>query len=60
MIIINFANPDMVGHTGVEAQQSKQIEAVDECVGKAVDALKEVDGQMFICADHGNAEQLDR
>ena len=36
----------------------KAVEAVDECVGKAVEALKEVDGQMFICADHGNAEQL--
>lgn len=58
VIIINFANPDMVGHTGVEAAAIKAVEAVDECVGKAVDALKEVNGQMFICADHGNAEQL--
>ena len=58
VIIINFANPDMVGHTGVEAAAIKAVEAVDECVGKAVEALKEVDGQMFICADHGNAEQL--
>lgn len=58
VIIINFANPDMVGHTGVEAAAIKAVEAVDECVGKAVDAIKEVDGQMFICADHGNAEQL--
>ena len=60
VIIINFANPDMVGHTGVQAAAIKAVEAeaVDECVGKAVAALKEVDGQMFICADHGNAEQL--
>ena len=58
VIIINFANPDMVGHTGVEAAAIKAIEAVDECVGKAVDAICEVDGVMFICADHGNAEQL--
>lgn len=58
VIIINFANPDMVGHTGVENAAIKAIEAVDECVGKAVAAIKEVDGQMFICADHGNAEQL--
>ena len=58
VIIINFANPDMVGHTGVEAAAIKAVEAVDECVGKAVEALKEVDGVMFICADHGNAEQL--
>ena len=58
VIIINFANPDMVGHTGVEEAAVKAVEAVDECVGRAVDAIKEVDGVMFICADHGNAEQL--
>ena len=58
VIIINFANPDMVGHTGIESAAIKAVEAVDECVGKAVDALMEVDGTMFICADHGNAEQL--
>lgn len=58
VIITNFANPDMVGHTGIEAAAIKAVEAVDECVGKAVDALKAVDGQMIICADHGNAEQL--
>ncbi|MFI3212637.1 MAG: 2,3-bisphosphoglycerate-independent phosphoglycerate mutase [Eubacteriales bacterium] len=58
VIIINFANPDMVGHTGIEEAAIKAVEAVDECVGKAVEALKSVDGTMFICADHGNAEQL--
>lgn len=58
VIIINFANPDMVGHTGVQAAAIKAVEAVDECVGKAVEAIKEVDGTMFICADHGNCEQL--
>lgn len=58
VIIVNFANPDMVGHTGVEAAAIQAVEAVDECVGRAVDAILEVDGQMFICADHGNAEQL--
>ena len=58
VIITNFANPDMVGHTGVLEAAIKAIEAVDECVGKVVAAVKEVDGQMFICADHGNAEQL--
>ena len=58
VIIINFANPDMVGHTGVEEAAIKAIEAVDECVGKAVDAVKGTGGQMFICADHGNVEQL--
>lgn len=58
VIIINFANPDMVGHTGVEEAAIKAVEAVDECVGKAVAAVREVDGALFICADHGNAEQL--
>ncbi len=58
VIVINFANPDMVGHTGVQAAAIKAVEAVDECVGKAVEAVKEVGGTMFICADHGNAEQL--
>ena len=56
VIIVNFANPDMVGHTGVESAAIKAIEAVDECVGRAVDAVKRNGGVMFICADHGNAE----
>ena len=58
VIIVNFANPDMVGHTGIIEAAVKAVEAVDECVGRAVEAIKKVDGQMFICADHGNCEQL--
>jgi len=58
VIIVNFANPDMVGHTGIMEAAIKAIETVDECVGKTVDAILDVDGQMFICADHGNAEKL--
>lgn len=58
VIIINFANPDMVGHTGVEAAAIKAVETVDQCVGRAVEAIREAGGAMFICADHGNAEQL--
>ncbi|MBQ7565397.1 MAG: 2,3-bisphosphoglycerate-independent phosphoglycerate mutase [Lachnospiraceae bacterium] len=58
VIIINFANPDMVGHTGVIPAAVKAIEAVDECVGKAIAAIDEVGGQMFLCADHGNADQM--
>ncbi len=58
VVICNFANPDMVGHTGVQAAAVQAIETVDECVGKAVDAVKRTGGQMFLCADHGNAEQL--
>ncbi len=58
VIIINFANPDMVGHTGVEEAAIKAIEAVDACVGKACAAIREAGGQMFLCADHGNAEYM--
>ncbi len=58
VIICNFANPDMVGHTGVMEAAVKAIEVIDECVGEVVGFIKEVGGQLFICADHGNAEQL--
>ncbi len=58
VIIINFANPDMVGHTGVIPAAVKAVECVDQCVGAAVDAVKKADGVLFICADHGNAEQM--
>lgn len=57
VIVINFANPDMVGHTGVISACVKAVEKIDELVGKAVDAIQEVNGALFICADHGNAEQ---
>ncbi len=58
VIIINFANPDMVGHTGVIPAAVKAVETVDECVGRAVEAVKAKNGTMFICADHGNAELM--
>ena len=58
VIIINFANPDMVGHTGVIPAAIKAVERVDQCVDAAVEAVKSVDGVLFICADHGNAEQM--
>ena len=58
VVIVNFANPDMVGHTGVENAAVKAVETVDVCVGKTVEAVKEAGGVMFICADHGNVEQL--
>lgn len=58
VIVINFANPDMVGHTGVIPAAVKAVERIDQCVGAAVDAVKEVDGALFICADHGNAEKM--
>mgnify|MGYP002555002591 FL=1 len=57
-IILNFANPDMVGHTGNQEAAEKAIEAVDECVGKIVDALSKHNGKALITADHGNSEQM--
>ena len=57
-IILNFANPDMVGHTGNLEAAEKAIEAVDECVGKIIDALSKHEGKALITADHGNAEQM--
>lgn len=58
VIICNFANPDMVGHTGVLDAAIEAIEVIDKCVGEIVELIKEVDGTLFICADHGNAEML--
>ena len=57
-IILNFANCDMVGHTGVIPAAVKAVEVVDECVGKIVDALNKVGGVAIITADHGNAEKM--
>ena len=57
-IILNYANPDMVGHTGNLDAAVKAIEAIDECVGKVVKAINEVNGVLLITADHGNAEQM--
>lgn len=58
VIVVNFANPDMVGHTGILSAAVQAVEAVDSCVGDAIKALLEVDGQLFLCADHGNLEKL--
>ena len=55
-VILNFANCDMVGHTGVFDAAVKAVEAVDECVGKVVDATLSLDGAVLITADHGNAD----
>ena len=57
-LIINFANCDMVGHTGVFEAAVKAVEAVDSCVGRVVDAVKEMDGCMILIADHGNADKM--
>ena len=57
-IILNFANCDMVGHTGDIPAAVKAVETVDECVGKVVDAILDKDGVVIITADHGNAEKM--
>lgn len=58
VMILNFANPDMVGHTGVMEAAVKACETVDECVGKVVAAIREVGGEVIITADHGNSEMM--
>lgn len=58
VIICNYANPDMVGHTGKFEAAVKAIEAVDTCVGRVVDALQRCGGEMLVTADHGNAELM--
>lgn len=57
-IILNYANPDMVGHTGSLEAAIKAIETVDECVGRVVEAVQSQEGVLIITADHGNAEQM--
>ena len=57
-IILNYANPDMVGHTGNLDAAIKAIETIDECVGKVVNLIEEKNGVLLITADHGNSEQM--
>ncbi len=57
-IILNYANGDMVGHTGVMAAAVKAVETVDTCVGRCVEAVRKAGGVLLITADHGNAEQM--
>lgn len=58
LIILNFANPDMVGHSGKLEPTIKAIEAVDECLGAVVDKILELDGVAIITADHGNSDEV--
>ena len=58
VIILNYANCDMVGHTGVFDAAKKAVEAVDTCVGRMVDAILKMDGKALLTADHGNADQM--
>lgn len=57
-ILVNFANPDMVGHTGVLDAAIQAMEAVDEAVGRVVVAVEKAEGKLLICADHGNCEKM--
>src|SRR5690606_12328401 len=59
VIIINYANGDMVGHTGVFEAAVKAVECLDECMGRIVAALEKVGGEALITADHGNVEQME-
>ena len=58
LIVVNFANGDMVGHTGDFDAARRAIEVVDECVGRVVERLLELDAHVFVTADHGNADQM--
>ena len=58
VVILNFANPDMVGHTGVLEAAIKAMEKVDNCVGRVVERVLALDGSVCICADHGNLEKM--
>ena len=58
LLVINFANPDMVGHTGNLAAAIAAVETVDSCVGELVAAIEAADGQMLLTSDHGNCEVM--
>jgi 2,3-bisphosphoglycerate-independent phosphoglycerate mutase len=58
LIVANFANPDMVGHTGIMAAAIKAVETVDACLGQLADAVTRVGGSLIVTADHGNIEQM--
>jgi len=58
-VLVNFANPDMVGHTGVLSAAVKAVEVLDECLGKVVQAAREVSARVLITADHGNLEVME-
>jgi len=57
-VVVNFANPDMVGHTGVIPAVVKGVETTDECLGQVVEAVERASGVCLVIADHGNAETL--
>jgi 2,3-bisphosphoglycerate-independent phosphoglycerate mutase len=58
LIVLNFANPDMVGHTGVLEAAIKAVETVDDGIGQIVQAIQRTDGALLVTADHGNCELM--
>ncbi len=58
LIVLNFANPDMVGHTGDLNAAIKAVETIDKCLGEIVEEVLKIEGKLFITADHGNAEEM--
>ena len=58
LIICNFANPDMVGHTGIMAAAVRAVETIDHCLGRLETAIAKTSGRMLVTADHGNIEQM--
>jgi 2,3-bisphosphoglycerate-independent phosphoglycerate mutase len=58
LVVLNFANPDMVGHTGMLRATIEALELVDACIGRIVDRVREMGGITLITGDHGNAEQM--
>ncbi|MGE3549410.1 MAG: alkaline phosphatase family protein, partial [Geobacter sp.] len=58
VVILNFANCDMVGHTGILPAAIKAVETVDTCAGRVVEKVRSLGGTVLITADHGNAEQM--
>lgn len=58
LVVVNYANPDMVGHTGVFAAAVEAVETVDNCLGQVVEAVTEAGGELIITGDHGNAEKM--
>jgi 2,3-bisphosphoglycerate-independent phosphoglycerate mutase len=58
LIVLNYANPDMVGHTGVLAAAIKAVETIDTALGRLVDAVQKMGGALLVTADHGNCEMM--
>jgi 2,3-bisphosphoglycerate-independent phosphoglycerate mutase len=59
LIVCNYANPDMVGHTGIMSAAIKAVDTIDECLGRLRTALEKVGGRMLLTADHGNIEMME-